>query len=89
MEKRVYEDFDGYDEMVKEIEVSRKYGVNHSAATHEADQYIRLLHPARLKLEVADIRDISPTTKLFRLVSRDRYLPPFQPGQYIALHVEA
>lgn len=88
MEKRVYEDFDGYDEMVKEIEVSRKYGVDHSAATHEADQYIRLLHPARLRLEVADIRDISPTTKLFRLVSRDRYLPPFQPGQYIALHVE-
>jgi ferredoxin-NADP reductase len=41
-----------------------------------------------LELTVSDIIEETPTTKTFRLVSKDNYLPPFMAGQYIALYLE-
>jgi len=88
MRKGIWQEFDGYQEIVDEIKVSRKLGGTVSAAVTAAEEYIRLLHPERLKLSVADIIQETPSTKTLRLVSRDNYLPPFLAGQYIALFLE-
>lgn len=85
MKKRIFQEFDGYQDIVEEIEASRKCGVNYTAETHSADQYINLLHPQRLRLRVSDLIEETPSTKTLRLVSQDGYLPPFLAGQYIAL----
>ena len=88
MKKSIFQEFDGYQEIVEEREVSRKYGVRYTAETHSADQHIALLHPARLQLHISDIIEETPSTKTLRLVSEDGYLPPFLAGQYIALFFE-
>jgi len=88
MSQGVFVDFDGYQEVAEAVEVSRKHGVNYTADRDLADQYIRRLHPARMRLRVTDIFDETASTKTFRLVSEDRPLPPFKAGQYIALAVE-
>jgi ferredoxin-NADP reductase len=85
VKKAIYEDFDGYEGIVRDIEASRKWGVPYSADVHSADPYIHLLHPARLRLRVLDVMDETPSTRTFRLASTDGYLPPFQAGQYVAL----
>ncbi len=81
-------EFDGYDRVIQEIEVSRKLGIDYSADRDSAQQYIDRLHPARMRLRVADILEETITTKTLRLVSGDHHLPPFQAGQYIALFPE-
>ncbi len=85
MKKGIFQEFDRYGDIVEEIEASRKCGVNYTAETHSADQYIDLLHPQRLELRISDIIEETDSTKTFRLVSQNGYLPPFQAGQYIAL----
>ncbi|MBW1818288.1 MAG: 2Fe-2S iron-sulfur cluster binding domain-containing protein [Deltaproteobacteria bacterium] len=85
MKKGIFQDFDGYDQVVKDIESSRRWGAGYSADTHGADQYINQLHPARVRLRVSDVIEEPPTAKTFRMVSETGYLPPFQAGQYIAL----
>jgi len=55
MRKGIFQDFDGYDQVVKDIESSRRWGTAYSADTHGADRYIDLLHPARVR-----VRNISP-----------------------------
>jgi len=88
MDKRFYEEFDGYAQVAEEREVALRSGVPFTAACDSAQRYIDLLHPSRLELRVADIIDETPTTKTLRLVSENRYLPPFLAGQYISLFVE-
>ena len=88
MKKGIWQEFDGYGDIVDEIEVSRRLGQQYTADVCSAEQYINRLHPARMNLRVADIIDETPSTKTLRLVSRDGYLPPFQAGQYIALFLE-
>ena len=83
MTKGIYEEFDGYHDVVEEIEASRKFGVHYSKDVHSADPFIKLLHPPKLKLRVSDLIDETPSTKTLRLVSQDGYLPPFLAGQYI------
>ena len=88
MKEPIFKEFDGYDAVARDIETSRKYGRDYEALGGSVDRQINLLHPARIKLLVSDIIDETPTTKTFRLVSREGYLPPFLAGQYIALFVE-
>jgi ferredoxin-NADP reductase len=88
MKKGIWQEFNGYQDIVEEIKVSRKLGGTITAAAISTEHYIRRLHPDRLNLCVADIIDETPSTKTFRLVSKDNYLPPFQAGQYIALFLE-
>jgi ferredoxin-NADP reductase len=88
MKKNIYQDFDGYPDIVNEIEISRRYGANYTADTHAPEKYINLLHPARLRLRVSDIIEETHSAKTLRLVSEDRYLPPFLAGQYISLFLE-
>ena len=88
MRKGIWQEFDGYQEVVDEIKVSKKLGGTVSSAVIAAEEYIRQLHPERLELYVSDIIQETPSTKTLRLVSKDNYLPPFLSGQYIALFVE-
>ncbi len=88
MRKGIWQEFDGYQDIVDEIKVSRKLGGTVSAAVTAAEEYIRQLHPERLALSVADIIEETPSTKTLRLISKDNYLPPFLAGQYIALFLE-
>jgi ferredoxin-NADP reductase len=89
MRKGIWQEFDGYQDIVDEIKVSRKLGGTVSAAVVAAEEYIRQLHPERLELCVADIIEETSSTKTLRLVSKENYLPPFLAGQYIALFLEA
>ncbi len=88
MSKPVFMDFDGYREVAEAVEVSRKQGANFAAGRDLADQYIRQLHPPKMRLRVTDIFEETESTKTLRFVAEDPPLPPFQAGQYIALAVE-
>jgi ferredoxin-NADP reductase len=88
MRKGIWQEFDGYQDIVEEIKVSRRLGGTASAAVIAAEEYIRQLHPERLELYVSDIIEEAASTKTLRLVSKDNYLPPFLAGQYIALFLE-
>jgi len=88
MTTKVIQEFDGYDDVVRDIEVCRKYGVEYTFDKDSVDQYINRLHPPQLGLRVSDIRRETPSTKTLRLVPQDHDLPPFQAGQYIALLLE-
>ncbi len=88
MRKGIWQEFDGYQDIAEEIKVSRKLGGTVSAAVIPAEEYIRRLHPDRLELRVSDIIEETPSAKTFRLVSKNKYLPPFLAGQYIALYLE-
>jgi ferredoxin-NADP reductase/ferredoxin len=88
MQKNIFQEFDGYDQIAEEIDYSRRHGINYAAETDAADPHIRRLHPPTMRLRVADIIEETSTAKTFRLVAEDGYLPPFLAGQYIALSIE-
>jgi ferredoxin-NADP reductase len=88
MKKEIFKEFDGYDGILEEREVIRRYGLEYSPDKDDPEQYIRRLHPKRLDLRVCDIITETPSTKTFRLVSRNNALPPFLAGQYIAWFLE-
>jgi ferredoxin-NADP reductase len=88
MRKEIFKEFDGYQELVEEREVVRKYGLDYSPDKDAPEPYIRRLHPKRLELRVADIIIETPSTKTFRMVTQDGALPPFLAGQYLALFLD-
>jgi len=89
METRDFrKEIEGFEEIQKEVAVLRKYAFDYSSQKGRASQIVNYLHPETLNLRVAEIRQETPSTKIFRLVSSDSYLPPFQAGQYINLSVE-
>jgi ferredoxin-NADP reductase len=81
-------EIEGYAEIQKEIEILQKYPFDYTSLKGRVPQVINLLHPKKIRLQVSEIREETKTAKSFRLVSSDRYLPPFQAGQYINLFVE-
>ena len=42
-----------------------------------------LLHPEHMLFQVVDIREASPTSRVFRFASADGHIPVFQSGQYV------
>ena len=88
MRKGIWQEFDGYQDVVDEIKVSRKYGGTVSSVAIATEEYIRQLHPERLELSVNDIVEETPSAKTFRLTAKNNYLPPFLAGQYIALFLD-
>ena len=89
MKKNIFEEFNGYDDIVQEREYSRKYGMDYLAGSQAVEPFINRYHPENLVLRVTDIIEETPSTKTLRMVSEDGYLPPFLAGQYISLQVEA
>lgn len=88
MGRDIYRDFDGYDEIIREREVLRKYGVEYSPEKDSPTPFIERFHPRRLRLRVADTLYETPSTKTLRLVRPEGALPPFLAGQYISLFLE-
>lgn len=88
MKAEVLREFDGYEDVVRAIELSRIHGVDYTPDKDSPEPYIRRLHPPSLHLQIQDLFVETPSTKTFRLVSRDGPLPPFQAGQYISLVVD-
>ncbi len=78
----------GYDTVIKEIDIERTYGKDYLSQKGAVQEYLNFLHPKRLRLRINKIITETPSTKTFRLVSEDKYLPPFQAGQYISLFAE-
>ena len=88
MRAGIWQEFDGYDEIIAEIETARQQGHEYAPDQVGVRAFVERLHPSRLKLRVSDIITETVSTKTFRLTPVDGYLPPFQAGQYIALYLE-
>jgi len=89
MKKAVYEDFDGYEDIIGEIAYSRKFGVDYTKEQSMPERFINRLHPDRIRLRLSDIIEETASDRTFRFISEDNDLPPFLAGQYISLSVEA
>ncbi|HVN70792.1 MAG TPA: FAD-binding oxidoreductase [Desulfomonilia bacterium] len=87
--KDVVKDIEGYREIRTEIEILKKYGVDYTAHRGVVDGIISSLHPKKVRLRVSEIRQETNSTKTFRTVAQDGFLPPFQAGQYINVFVDA
>jgi len=88
MRQDIIKQLDGYSEVLREIEISRKYGLEVATDKGSAADYIRRLHPAVISLRVSEVIKETASAKTLRLVSHQGCLPPFQAGQYIALYLE-
>lgn len=86
--KDVLKDIEGYQEIREEINILKKYGTDYSTQRGQARKVLDLLHPGKLKLRVSEVIIETKSTKTFRMISADGYLPPFQAGQYINLVIE-
>jgi len=78
----------GYQEIVNEAEICRKYGRDYQAEKGIYARVLERIHPHRLQLKVTKIITETASAKTLRLVSTGAPLPPFQAGQYINLAVE-
>jgi len=87
--KDVMKDIEGYQEIVHENEILRKYGIDYTTQRGQARQVLDLIHPRKLDLRVSEIIEETTSAKTLRLVPVDGYLPPFQAGQYLNLVVKA
>ena len=88
MKKEMIEQIDGYGDIIREIDVSRKFGSAFKDEKGKVKDYISHLHPSRIQMRVVDIIDETGSTRTFRLVPEDAPLPPFIAGQYITVFVE-
>ncbi len=85
MKQEILQQFDGYQDVMKEIEAARKFGTDYAGFKGRVAAWIDRYHPARLTLRIGDILEETASTRTLRLVAPDRPLPPFQAGQYLAL----
>ena len=89
MEARDYrQDIEGYGQVLKEIDVLKKYGADYSVQKGIVSAIIDRLHPSRLHLRVSEIREETASSKTLRLIPQKGSLPPFQAGQYINVFVK-
>ncbi|MBW2181976.1 MAG: ferredoxin reductase, partial [Deltaproteobacteria bacterium] len=88
MKEELLKQLEGYEAVKKDIETSEKYGNDFSSEKGNVIEYINRLHPPKINFRVSTIIDETPSTKTFRLVSHENYLPPFQAGQYISLFLD-
>ena len=86
--KSYVKDFDRYNEVVKEIEIGRKFGVDYSSHKGKTKEVTDRYHPDAVDLIVSDIFEETADSKTIRLTPKDGYLPPFQAGQYINVFAE-
>jgi ferredoxin-NADP reductase/ferredoxin len=89
MKRDIAEQLEGYREMLQLVRAAETLGEDFRSEKGVAAAYLARLHPARLALRVCRITQETPSTKTFRMVPTEGVLPPFQAGQYVALHVEA
>ncbi len=83
-----FEGLDGLDSIRKEIEIGRKYNLDHRCNRGGIKRALDVLHPKSIEYRVTEIRKETKSAKTIRLTPAGGYLPPFVPGQYINLDVE-
>ena len=67
-------------------ELRKKSIENASAVPHPEDNIRAVadaLHPDHMEFRVTAIREASPTSRVYRMVSADGHIPVFQAGQYV------
>ncbi len=89
MKRDIAEQLEGYQEVLQLVRAAETLGEDFRSEKGVAAAYLARLHPQRLSLRVSRIFEETPSTKTFRMVSAEDVLPPFQAGQYVALHVQA
>ena len=88
MKRDIAEQLEGYREVEQLVRSAEILGDDFRSAKGGPAAYLERLHPSRLDLRVSRIIAETPTTRTFRMVPAGGVLPPFQAGQYVALHVE-
>lgn len=88
MKRDIAEQLEGYQEVLQLVNAAEALGQDFRSEKGAVAAYLQRLHPPRLSLRVGQIRTETASTKTFRMIPADDVLPPFQAGQYIALHVE-
>ncbi|MBW2370594.1 MAG: 2Fe-2S iron-sulfur cluster binding domain-containing protein [Deltaproteobacteria bacterium] len=88
MRQEILQQFEGYDKIKQEVDISRKFGDDFSLNKGQVAECIARLHPTQIQLQVSQIIEETFSTKTFRLTSVNGYLPPFQAGQYLSISVE-
>lgn len=64
-------------------------GVDHTSGSETGQRVVSRIHPRRMRLRVVDVVRETASTKTLRLERTDGEFPPFRPGQYINLFVDA
>ena len=88
MDSQILKQLEGYNTVINDIEVLKRYGYDYRLDRGLAKKYVERLHPNIIDVKVIDVIDETKTTKTLRLASKQKYLPPFQAGQYISVIVE-
>ncbi len=78
----------GLDSIQKEIEIGKRYNLDHRCNRGGIKRALDVIHPKSLEYRVTEIRKETQSAKTIRLAPVGGYLPPFVPGQYINLNVE-
>ncbi len=78
-----------YPQLLKQMNEFRDRAADYRPFKGTMNEVMEKLHPRKLRLKVMDIIQETKSTKTFRLAAPDRDLPPFLPGQYITVYVEA
>ncbi len=64
-------------------------GIDYKRDTDTVRRVVSRIHPRRMRLKVIEVVRETASTKTLRLERTDGELPPFRPGQYINLFVDA
>lgn len=78
-----FEGMTGLDEIAGQIRTLQKYAADQRTQRGRHKITLDELHPAQIAYTVAEINETSPSSKSFRLIPKNGYLPPFRPGQFI------
>lgn len=88
MDSQILKQLEGYEKVVTDIEVLKRYGYDYRLDRGLAKKYVERLHPQVIDVKVIDVIEETQSTKTLRLASKHKYLPPFQAGQYVSVIVE-
>ncbi|MDH7553185.1 MAG: iron-sulfur cluster-binding domain-containing protein [Spirochaetota bacterium] len=88
MDSQILKQLEGYDRVITDIDVLKRYGYDYRLERGLVKKYVERLHPQIIDVKVIDIIEETKSTKTLRLASKQKYLPPFQAGQYISVIVE-
>ena len=87
--KEIFQQVEGYHEIIKESAILEKYGFDYQTRKGEVKSIIDTLHPQRLDMIVSEMTQETTSAKSIKLVNEGGCQPPFQSGQYINVFVDA
>ena len=88
MSLRIVEKIEGFEALQQRAIETQTADQGYDYKKGDVQHYVNMRYPKRIRVTVTDVIAETPSTKTFRLVSPDGYLPPFQAGQYISLYLE-